>query len=145
MKQFSQNTTFFLSLATGLLLLGIFAPALAQAQTISVDALYPGRGDVDVQVPSGYNPAKPTPLLILLHGRGLNGAFQEGYMQFGPLANLRGFLYIHPNGIIPVTPPPFAGVPSFAWNATDACCGDGFTVDDSGYLLALINDLIVVV
>jgi len=72
------------------------------------------------------------PLVLVLHGFGATGAIQEAFFQMQPLAEERGFLYVHPDGTVNVIGRQF-------WNATDACCGFGSTIDDSAYLLALIE------
>ena len=86
----------------------------------------------DVFVPASYDEANPMPLLVLLHGYTASGDIQEAYFQFEPLAEERGFLYVHPDG---TTNP----VGAQFWNATEACCGFASTVDDSAYLEALIE------
>lgn len=92
-----------------------------------------GRGPVRIYIPSTYNPETPAPLVILLHGYGSSGAGQESYMRFAPLSEEYGFLYAHPDGTTNPSGSRF-------WNATDACCNFfGSNVDDSGYLLALID------
>lgn len=92
-----------------------------------------GRGNILVHVPPAYDPAEPTPLVLLLHGYGANGPSQEAYMQFTPLADEIGFIYAYPSGTLDNNNARF-------WNATDACCNFfGSTVDDSGYLLELID------
>mgnify|MGYP000145869609 CR=1 FL=1 len=92
-----------------------------------------GRGPVSVSIPASYQSGTPMPLVLLLHGYGASGAAQEAYMQFAPLSEQYGFLYARPDGSID------PGGNRF-WNATDACCNFyGSTIDDSGYLLALID------
>lgn len=86
----------------------------------------------EVFAPTSYDPNTPMPLVVLLHGFGASGAIQEAYFQFQSLAEERGFLYVHPDGTINQIGRQF-------WNATDACCGFATTVDDSAYLLALIE------
>lgn len=86
----------------------------------------------DVFTPSSYSPDTAMPLVVLLHGFGASGAIQEAYFQLQPLAEERGFLYVHPDGTINAIGRSF-------WNATNACCGFGSAVDDSAYLLALIE------
>jgi polyhydroxybutyrate depolymerase len=88
----------------------------------------------EVFQPSSYDNATPMPLVVLLHGFGASGAIQEAYFQLQPLAEERGFLYVHPDGTINQIGRQF-------WNATDACCGFQTTVDDSAYLLALIEQV----
>lgn len=103
---------------------------VAVAGDLTIDL---GRGPVTVFVPASYDPGVPTPLVLLLHGYGSDGALQEAYMRFLPLAEERGFLYAHPDGTQDILGLQF-------WNATDSCC-DLFNtgVDDSGYLAALID------
>jgi polyhydroxybutyrate depolymerase len=72
------------------------------------------------------------PLVILLHGFGASGAIQEAYFQLQPLAESRGFLYVHPDGTVNQIGRTF-------WNATTGCCGVGSDVDDVGYVLSIID------
>ena len=88
----------------------------------------------NVFVPSTYNAATAAPLVILLHGYGASGLIQELYFRLQPEAEARGFLYVHPDG----TP---NALGNLAWNATDACCQDVVTVDDSAYLTSIINEV----
>ena len=84
--------------------------------------------------PSSYRDDTPMPLVILLHGLGRSGEIVEAYFQLQPLAESRGFLYVHPDG----TPHP-AG--DRFWDATDACCGLGSTADDVTYLTSIIDQV----
>ena len=94
-----------------------------------------GRGPVTVHVPPSYDPETATPLVMLLHGYGSSGPQQEAYMQFLPLSEEFGFLYLYPDGTADAVGRRF-------WNATDACCNFfGSNVDDSGYLQALIDEI----
>jgi polyhydroxybutyrate depolymerase len=89
----------------------------------------------DVFVPTGYDAATPTPLVFLLHGYTASGDIQEAYFQFEPLAESRGFLYVHPDGTVD------PGGQQF-WNATDACCAFGPDApDDTAYLMAIIEQV----
>jgi polyhydroxybutyrate depolymerase len=93
-----------------------------------------GDRPVEVFVPSSYDGSEPTPLVILLHGYTASGALQEIYMQIQPEAEARGFLYAHPDGTTDALGNQF-------WNATPACCGFTSTVDDSGYLRGVIDEI----
>ena len=89
----------------------------------------------EVFVPTKYNSATPMPLVVMLHGYIATGALQEGYFKLQPLAEERGFLYVHPDGTQAVDGAHF-------WNATDACCNfRASTVDDSAYLLSIIEQV----
>lgn len=94
-----------------------------------------GDRPVEVKVPSSYDDATPTPLLILLHGYTATGSLQDLYFGFTALAEERGFLYAHPDGTIDGNDENF-------WNATQACCDFGATgVDDSAYLIGLVDEI----
>ncbi len=124
MARFPRTTRLALALLT---LTGTAARA-----DITVDA---GRGPVTVQVPPSYDPDVPVPLVMMLHGYSSSGAEAESYLELTPLADSDGFLYLHPDGSTD-----FLG--NRFWNATDACCDFGNTqIDDSGYLLALIDEV----
>ncbi len=92
-----------------------------------------GDRPVTVYVPSSYRSDKRWPLVILLHGYGASGVAQELLFQLQPLAESRGFLFMHPDGTVDSTGKKF-------WNATDACCDFDHTgVDDSAYIQGLID------
>ncbi len=84
-------------------------------------------------IPVGYAQGTPTPLVVLLHGYTATGATQDAYFHLSELAQQRTFLLALPDGTGP------AG--RNFWNATDACCAFGQTVDDVAYVTALIDDL----
>jgi len=94
-----------------------------------------GDRPVAIQVPTSYTADRPTPLLVILHGYGANGFFQEQYLGLAPLVERQGILIVAPDGT------PDASGQRF-WNATPACCGSGGpSVDDVGYLRGLIADI----
>lgn len=86
-----------------------------------------------LHVPDSYDPAKPVPLLVLLHGYTASGAQQESYLKFTPESDRLGFLYAYPDGTTDRRGDRY-------WNATDACCDLFHTnVDDSRYLSDVIK------
>lgn len=102
---------------------------------ITGDFVAGGERPVTVRVPDGYDPEVPAPLMILLHGYTANGAIQEAYFALGPIANEQGVVYANPDGTVDATGENF-------WNATEACCDFGGTgVDDSAYLLGLVDEI----
>jgi polyhydroxybutyrate depolymerase len=110
-------------------------PAPAPSRTpISGTVLVTLRGrQFTLHIPASYDPAKPAPLLILLHGYTASGASQESYLKFTPESDRRGFLYAYPDGRIDPRH-------NHYWNATDACCDlFGSRVDDAGYLSDVIK------
>lgn len=110
------------------------APACSAGAT-TANTMIGGARPVEVHVPKGYDPTKPTPVVMLLHGYSASGLIQEAYMKFQPVADQRGFLYLHPDGLVDSTGEHF-------WNATDACCDfGGKNPDDSAYLEGLIEEI----
>src|SRR6476619_4239893 len=87
------------------------SPTPSQAASVVVG----GDRPVTVHVPPDYDPGKPAPLLVLLHGYGGSGKDIEDELHLGDAAAQRGYLYIAPDGTLDSTVSRF-------WNATDACC-----------------------
>jgi polyhydroxybutyrate depolymerase len=117
-----------LLLASMLLLIS----AMLSAQSVDL-----GRGELPLTVPTAYDADTPTPLILLLHGYGSSGAGQDSYMGFSKLADRYGFLFVSPDG----NKSP-GGAESRFWNASPACCDFSSTeVDDSAYVLSIINDV----
>ncbi len=89
----------------------------------------------DSTIPTSYDPSKPTPLVVLLHGYGATPFLEDSYFGMSEYAETAGFLYADPSGTIDSTGSPF-------WNATDACCDMDHTgVDDVAYLNAVVDDM----
>jgi polyhydroxybutyrate depolymerase len=94
-----------------------------------------GDRPVTVQVPSGAMPGVKMPLVILLHGYGVDGTVEELYFEIGTLANKHGFYFAAPSGTVD-------SMGNYYWNATDACCDfDMKGVDDSTYLSTVITEI----
>jgi polyhydroxybutyrate depolymerase len=90
---------------------------------------------VTVQVPPGYDPAKPAPLLIMLHGYGSSGREVDTYFHLAEEAAQRGYLYAYPDGTRDGDGRQF-------WDATDACCDfDRTGVDDAAYMSGVIKEI----
>jgi len=83
--------------------------------------------------PSSYDPARPMPLVVVLHGYTASAQGVTDYFGLQRQAELRGFLYAMPDGTRDKAGYQF-------WNATERCC-DHFDshVDDSTYLSRLIS------
>jgi len=87
------------------------------------------------RVPRRYDPTRPAPLVILLHGYGASGAAQDFYFGFGRLAERRGFLYAYPDGTRDASGLRF-------WNAIPGLGAAGASLpDDVAYLTAIIDDM----
>lgn len=123
------------SVAVSLLLVGLLLPACTTEEPVESNPTGLAQRPYDVEVPSGYDAARPAPLIVLLHGFGSDPATVAGYFDIAALAEQRGFLYVVPTGT-----PDAAG--QLFWNATDACCDlDGIGTDDSAYLAELVQQV----
>ncbi len=107
--------------------------AAATGPTSAQEALVAER-PFTLRVPPGTDPARPAPLLVLLHGYGVTGAIQEAYLELSPVTDAHGMLLAVLDGTTNAVGKQF-------WNATDACCGPRSTVDDSAYITAVIADV----
>jgi hypothetical protein len=87
-------------------------------------------------IPSGSDPAAALPLVVFLHGYTGNGVFDDlQLVKLRDQVDGRKFIYAQPNGT-----PNSRG--ERYWNAADGCCAPaGSTVDDVGFLRALIADV----
>jgi polyhydroxybutyrate depolymerase len=91
-----------------------------------------GGRQVTVHVPDLYDPARPAPLILALHGYTSDAKEVESYLRLTPESDRRGFIYAYPDGTTDDRGERF-------WNATDACCAfSGAAPDDSRYLSELI-------
>lgn len=96
-----------------------------------------GSRPVTMDVPDLFDGKKLYPLLITLHSLGDTGAASRNRLGFRTAHNYRdGILILSPEGTVDPTGKQF-------WNATDACCNYyGSTVDDIGYVLGLVEEVI---
>ena len=94
-----------------------------------------GDRPVKLIVPESYDGKSAVPLVILLHGYGASGFFQEAYFKLTAQAEERGFLYAIPEGTSDAAKNKF-------WNAGDSCCNFGkIDIDDSAYLAKVIDEI----
>jgi polyhydroxybutyrate depolymerase len=106
-----------------------------RADAATLPLRFGGARPVGLDVPASYDPAQPTPLLLVLHGYGANGYVQQTYFGFRDLAKRERVLVLAPNGTEDSQKKLF-------WNATEACCDfDGKNVDDVGYLAGLVAEV----
>jgi polyhydroxybutyrate depolymerase len=84
-----------------------------------------------VHVPASYDPTKPTPLVINVHGLTSYADQQAQLSHAIAKSDAAGFIVIHPEG---------TGTPR-SWNA-GACCAPASTegVDDLGFTSALVDE-----
>lgn len=88
-----------------------------------------------VHVPPSYDPGKPLPLVVVIHGAFDNASGMEKATGFSELADRENFIVQYPNGI---------SLFGFLqhWNAGH-CCGKAADdkVDDVGFIAKAIEDL----
>jgi polyhydroxybutyrate depolymerase len=79
-------------------------------------------------LPSDYDPSKPLPLLVALHGGFGTGPAMERVTGFDRLADAARFIVAYPSGI------------RRSWNAGDKCCDPArrMGVDDVGFMQDLV-------
>lgn len=112
--------------------LAVMGSGLVQAQT-TVNGSFIHDGDqrtYSFYVPAAYNPANPVPLVLGLHGTGSSGAQFAQYRDFRPVADTANFIMVHPDGTT------LFG--QKFWNFGNVL---GSTVDDAGFLTALIDTI----
>jgi polyhydroxybutyrate depolymerase len=86
-------------------------------------------------IPKSYDPSKPTPLLLMLHGFSATPFVEDRILHITELSDAKGFLAAFPSGTSNSSKMPF-------WNATDGCCDrEGSGVDDVTYLNAVLDDM----
>ena len=91
---------------------------------------------VQIYLPSNYDPNIPTPVIIFLHGYNpFTTGWSDWLIALNDDAYERGYIFANPTGSQD-------SVGEYYWNATDACC-DMFDSnnDHVGYLLALVDSI----
>ena len=121
-------------------LLGVTAyTAFGTTSTTQVNFLFDDR-NVLVVLPKNFHSHRLYPLIVNIHGFGVNGAIEIGYQGYDKLPGKHDVIVAAPTGSVH----PNLGV-TF-WNATLACCGFEYFfgptgVDDVDYLTRLIDEL----
>jgi polyhydroxybutyrate depolymerase len=86
------------------------------------------------RVPAG-NDGTPKPLVVVLHGIGVTGAYQQQYFEMTDLADQRGFFVAYPDGTRNAAGAQF-------WNGINCCQTDLYgPVDDVGFIDDMITFL----
>jgi len=98
--------------------------------------LFGGDREVVLHAPDVLDEGRAYPLVMVLHGYGVNGIIQTGFFQLGDLPETGEALLLAPDGTVD-------GAGKHFWNADPACCDfDGSGVDDAGYLTSVLEDVI---
>lgn len=115
-----------------LFLLGACSAPASSPAPPPVDKTFGGARPLEMlRVPGSYDPSKPAPLVLLLHGYGVSGTLQAIYFNLATLAEEQGFILAAPDGTLDAKGRRF-------WNALDFW---ETGVDDVKYLLGLIDEL----
>lgn len=88
-----------------------------------------------IHLPRHYDPRKPTPVVLALHGATMNGPMMAWFSGLSKKADEAGFIAVYPDGV--------GTFSSFNWNA-GTCCGSAFekNIDDVGFINAVLDDLV---
>jgi polyhydroxybutyrate depolymerase len=119
---------------TALLIFILFSCTSFAQQTINGSIMHDGlQRDFILYVPANYAGENPVPLVLNFHGYTSNASQQMWYGDFRPVADTAGFIIVHPEGTL------FQG--STHWNVGGWTIGS--TVDDVGFVAALIDSLAI--
>jgi len=88
-----------------------------------------------VHVPARYDPAEPAPLLVALHGGGMDRMGDDGFDSLARESDFHGFIAVYPDGWTA----PGKGQRA-SWNAGN-CCGDARArnVNDVGFVQQVVT------
>jgi len=112
--------------------LALYVPGTATPDALVHDGL---TRTFRVYVPASYDPATPTPVVLLFHGGFGSGAQIEANAKIVEVAEEKGFIAVSPDGVL--SP---GGIRT--WNG-GGCCGYATSagIDDVGFVRALIDRL----
>lgn len=92
-----------------------------------------------LHIPSSYDAAKPTPIVIALHGASMTGKIMEGFCGLSAKADEAGFIVLYPNGA-------GAGRLLQTWHAGSFPGTLSLRkIDDVGFATKMLDDLATVV
>jgi polyhydroxybutyrate depolymerase len=123
----------------GALLVAAFASPFAQAADFTFKLQHAGMERMyRVHVPAKYDPARPAPLLVAMHGGGGNMDLQADDRYYGEITSSEreGAIVVFPNGSSR-----FPSGKLATWNAGECCAGAVRRgVDDVGFIRAVVAD-----
>jgi polyhydroxybutyrate depolymerase len=115
---------------------GADVDAAAVPRTPAPETIGPADRPAQVVAPAAWTPAKPWPMVLVLHGYGATGPLQAAYLGVQARVDQLGFVAVIPDGTLDNTGKQF-------WNANGTCCDfTGQGVDDLAYLTGLIDEAI---
>lgn len=86
-----------------------------------------------IHVPPNYDPDRPTPLILAMHGATMDGIVMMGFTGLNQTSDKYGFVVVYPNG---------TGVgPLLTWNAGGFTEGFGTRADDVGFVKQLLQEV----
>jgi polyhydroxybutyrate depolymerase len=92
-----------------------------------------------VHVPPSYDPKKPAPVVLVLHGAAMNGAMMEWFCGLSKKADDAGFIAVYPNGT-------GLGGTLLTWNAGEFPGGlNTIRPDDVAFIGKVLDDVASVV
>jgi polyhydroxybutyrate depolymerase len=91
-----------------------------------------------VHIPPKYDPQKPTPVVLVLHGAGMNGWMMVGFCGMNTKADEAGFITVYPSGT------GLAGL-LLTWNAGGIRWKGADRPDDVAFIGKVLDDLATVV
>jgi polyhydroxybutyrate depolymerase len=90
-----------------------------------------------LHIPPSYDPLKPTPVVLALHGASMNGRIMESFCGLTAKADQAGFIVVYPNG---------TGQVLLTWNSGPFPVElTKRRVDDVGFLAKVLDDVATVV
>ena len=145
---FARNWLGLFFLATGLMMgvsYGQDAPAKGNPDDEAKVVLEPGDHDRKltvgeqkrnyiVHIPTGHDPKKPTPVVLALHGAGMNGSMMRWFCGLNKTSDANGFIAVYPSGT--------GSGPFLTWNAGGLIGKlNGGRPDDVAFMGSLLDDL----
>jgi polyhydroxybutyrate depolymerase len=88
----------------------------------------------NVHVPKDYDESNPTPVVLALHGAGMNGSMMEWFCGLNKTSDAYGFIAVYPSGT--------GTGPFLTWNAGGLISEmKNNQIDDVAFISALLDDL----
>ena len=87
-----------------------------------------------VHIPTGHDSKKPTPVVLALHGAGMNGSMMRWFCGLNKTSDANGFIAVYPSGT--------GSGPFLTWNAGGLIGKlNGGRPDDVAFMGSLLDDL----